>query len=96
MAEGGDATPGSSFISGEAGMERVDLTRSGGARITPLGGSMGGGDTHNNYDLRGAVVTDDLLRKAEGAQMMRASEERSVARAVRMQSEIAKRSRPGR
>jgi hypothetical protein len=93
MAEGGDVTPGSSFISGEAGAERVDLTR-GGAHITPLGGA--GGSTVHNYDLRGAVVTDELLRKAEGAQMMRASEERSVARSVSMQNEIAKRSRPTR
>lgn len=94
FAEGGDVTPGGSFISGEAGAERVDLS-AGGAHITPLGGKSGG-DTHNNYDLRGAVVTDDLLRKAEGAQMMRASEDRSVARAVSMQSEISKRSRPAR
>jgi hypothetical protein len=96
FAEGGDATPGSSFISGEAGMERVDLTRGGGARITPLGGSMGGSETNIHNDFRGTVMTDDLMRRAEALQAMRISEERSVARAVSMQSEIAKRSRPGR
>lgn len=95
FAEGGDATPGSSFISGEAGAERVDLTRGGGARITPLG-SKTGGDTVHNYDMRGAVVTEELLRKAEAAQMMQQSEQRATARAVSMSQEISKRSRPGR
>ena len=96
MAEGGDVTPGGSFISGEAGAERVDLSRAGGAHVTPLGFKTGGGDTYHNYDLRGAVVTDDLLRKAEGAQMMQHTEGRAVARAVSMTQEIARRSRPPR
>jgi hypothetical protein len=96
FAEGGDATPGSSFISGEAGAERVDLTRGGGARITPLGSKSGGGETHNYYDQRGSILTDDVLRRAEAAQMMQQSEQRSTARAVSMSQEIAKRSRPAR
>jgi hypothetical protein len=84
FAEGGDATPGSSFVSGEAGAEKVDLDRSGNAHVTPLGFSMdkGGGDTHQNFDMRGAVVTDDLMRRAEAARMMGASEERSYQRAL--------------
>ena len=95
FAEGGDATPGSSFISGEAGAERVDLTRGGGARITPLGGA-GGSQTTINNDFRGTVMTDDLMRRAEAMQEMRASEQRATARAVSMSQEIAKRSRPAR
>lgn len=96
MAEGGDVSPGGSFISGESGAERVDLER-GGAHVTPLGVSVGGGgDTHNHYDMRGAVVTDDLMRKADAAAAMARSETRAVARAVNQTQEIAKRSRPSR
>jgi len=80
---GGDATPGSSFISGEAGLERVDLTRSGGARITPLG-TKGSGETNIHNDFRGTVMSDDLMRRAEAMQAIRASSEQSVARAVSM------------
>jgi hypothetical protein len=53
FAAGGDATPGSSFISGEAGAEKVDLDRSGGAHITPLG-TMAGGATLTSISICGA------------------------------------------
>jgi hypothetical protein len=95
FAEGGDVSPGSSFISGEAGAEEVNLDARGGAHVTPLG-AKGGGETNHYYDMRNSVVTDDLLRKADAARMMHASGEQSVARAVTMQAEIAKRSRPTR
>jgi hypothetical protein len=95
MAEGGDAAPGSSFISGEAGAEEVNLDSRGGAHVTPLG-MKSGGDTNHYYDMRNSVVTDDLLRKADAARMMHATSEQSVARAVSMSTEIAKRSRPTR
>lgn len=95
FAEGGDPTPGSSFVSGEAGLERVDLTRGGGAHVTPLS-TKSSGEVHNHYHMEGSIVTDDLLRKAEGAQMMRASEQRAVATTMSMQSELGKRSRPSR
>jgi hypothetical protein len=95
FAEGGDATPGSSFISGEAGAEEVNLDSRGGAHITPLGGKASG-DTVNHYHMEGSVVTDELVRRAEAAEMMRHSSEQSVARAVSMSQEIAKRSRPAR
>jgi hypothetical protein len=91
FAAGGDATPGSSFISGEAGAEQVDLDRSGGAHITPLG--AGGGDTHIHQDFRGAVVTEDLMRRAEGAQMVKASEGRMMQAIPAMQREISQRKR---
>lgn len=97
-AEGGDFSPGGSFVSGEAGAERVDLDKSGGAHVTPLGFTMkSGGDTHiTNNDFRGAVVTDDLLRKADAARMQAVSEERAVSRAVAMTQELGKRQRPAR
>jgi hypothetical protein len=95
FAGGGDAAPGSSFISGEAGAEEVNLDSRGGAHVTPLG-MKSGGDTNHYYDMRNSVVTDDLLRKADAARMMHATSEQSVARAVSMSTEIAKRSRPTR
>jgi len=94
FAGGGDVTPGASFISGEAGAERIDLS-GGGAHVTPLA-AKSGGDTHYHFDQRGAVVTEDLVRKGEMAAAMRTTGEQSVARSVAMQSEIAKRSRPTR
>ena len=91
MAGGGDMTPGHTYLVGEEGPE---LFRSPvGGSITP-NAKLGGGDVHNHYDMRGAVVTDDLMRRAEGARMMAASEERSVNRAVSMAKENAMRSRP--
>jgi hypothetical protein len=95
FAEGGDVSPGSSFISGEAGAEKVNLDSRGGAHITPLGGK-GGGDTHYHFDQRGAVVTEDLVRRAEAAQMIHTSSQQAVAQSVSMSQEIAKRSRPTR
>ena len=96
FAEGGNVSPGGSFISGEAGAERVDLER-GGAHVTPLGfTSGGGGDVHNHYDMRGAVVTDDLLRKAEAAEMMEHTRSSAVAAAVSISRESSLRARPQR
>jgi len=92
FAEGGDATPGSTFISGESGAEQVDLDHSGGAHITPLGfSSAKNGDTHNYYDLHGAVVTDDLMRKADAARMMAHTKMQAVGEAVANMSEIQRR-----
>lgn len=91
FALGGSVGPGSSFIAGESGAEEISLGSSGGANIKPIGG--GGGDHYHNYDFRGAVVTDDLLRKADAARMMNASENRGVARSVSMNQEIARRGR---
>jgi hypothetical protein len=90
FAEGGDATPGSSFISGEAGAERVDLDSSGGARITPLG-VPSKGDTHLHYDMRGAVVTDDLMRKADAVRWMAHTKNQAVGEAVAQVNEIQRR-----
>ena len=95
FAEGGDVSPGGSFISGEAGAERIDLER-GGAHVTPLGGTVGGGDIHNHYDMRGAVVTDDLMRKADAAAMMQHTRAAAVAGAVSVSREASLRARPQR
>jgi hypothetical protein len=93
FAEGGDATPGSSFISGEAGAEEVSLNRSGGAHVTPLGmGGGKGGDVYQHFDQRGAVVTEDLMTKGDALRMASMTEMRSVNKAVALSSEIARRS----
>jgi hypothetical protein len=93
FASGGDATPGSSFISGEAGAEEVNLDGRGGAHITPLGATAGGGDTHHYYDFRGAVVTEDLMRRSEAAHAIHASESRMMSAMPAMQREISLRKR---
>ncbi len=90
FAEGGDATPGSSFISGEAGAEQVDLDRSGGAHITPLGGG-GGRDTYHQYDMRGAVVSDDLMRKADAAALLKHAEPAFIGKALANFAEVQRR-----
>jgi hypothetical protein len=89
FAAGGDATPGSSFVSGEAGAEEVDLDRSGGAHITPLGVSQASnGETHHHYDMRGSIVTDDVMRRTEAAAAIKASEGRMLSSMPAMQREI--------
>jgi hypothetical protein len=94
FASGGDATPGSSFVSGEAGAERVNLDGRGGAHITPLEAKAGGGDIHiHNNDFRGVVMTDDLMRRAEGIAAIHASEGRMMAALPAMQREISLRKR---
>lgn len=93
-ADGGDVSPGKDFIAGEEGPELIRAGNSG-ANVTP--NSKMGGETHiHNYDLRGAVVTDDLVRKADAARMVQASEDRGIARGQSMQRETALRSRPTR
>src|ERR1700728_3753612 len=88
-AAGGDVRPGSSFVSGESGAELVNLDRRGGAHITPLDATSGGGDTHNHfYDMRGSVVSDDLMRRTEGAAAIKASEGRMMSSLPAMQREI--------
>ncbi len=95
-AEGGDFSPGSSLIAGEAGAERIDLGSHGGAQITPLGWSnaKSGGDIHY-YDQRGSIVTDDVVRRAEAARGAAETENRAVARAVGMSQDIARRGGAG-
>jgi hypothetical protein len=91
FGNGGDASPGSTFISGEAGAEQVRLDGAGGAHITPLGFKTNGGDMHY-YDQRGAVVTEDLMRKGDAARMMAAARPQMVGEAIANFHEITKRS----
>ena len=94
FASGGYVSPGSSFISGEAGAEEVRLGADGGATVIPRGWKSGSGGSSHYYDMRGAVVTDDLMRKADAAKMMSAAEKRGAAQAVTMSKESSLRSRP--
>lgn len=91
FAEGGDVPTGMHFVAGEAGAEDISLGASG-AHITPLGG-RGGGDNHQYFDMRGAVVTDDLMRRAEAQNAIALSERRMMAAIPAMQREINLRKR---
>jgi hypothetical protein len=93
FAAGGDTTPGSSFISGEAGAERVDLNGRGGAHITPLEAAAPSGETNHFYDMRNSVVTEDLMRRSEAASAIHASESRMMSALPAMQREISLRKR---
>jgi hypothetical protein len=86
-ASGGSVSSGMSYLVGEQGPELFTPGSSGG--ITPNGGW--GGNTYHNYDMRGAVVTDELVRKAELASAMRFTEGRSVARSVAASAQLAAR-----
>jgi hypothetical protein len=93
FADGGDITPGGSFVSGEAGAEEVRLTAGGGAHVTPLGGA--GGGSHAYYDMRGSVVSEDLMKRAEAHRLVSLSEQRMMQAIPSMQREIGLRKRPG-
>lgn len=79
---------GMSYLVGEQGPELFTPGSSGG--ITP-NSRLGGGVVNHNYDTRGAVVTDDLVRKAELVSGMRFTESRSVARSVAASAQLAAR-----
>lgn len=91
FAEGGDISPGMHFVAGEAGAEDISLGPSG-AHVTPLGG-RGAGDNHQYFDMRGAVVTDDLMRRAEAQHAIALSERRMMGAIPAMQREINLRKR---
>ena len=76
-AGGGYVGAGNPYMVGERGPELFIPNTSG--MIVPNG--AGGGGVVNQY-FDGCVVTDDLLRKADGARMMAATEKRAIAGAV--------------
>lgn len=76
-ASGGFLPPGSWGIAGENGPEAIFAGSSG---LTVMPNSAGGGRVVYQ-DFRGAVVTDDLLRRAEGAAMIRQSHAQAIAEA---------------
>lgn len=77
-AGGGDVSGGTPYMVGENGPELFMPNTSG--TIVP-NGKWGGGHTVYN-DFRGAVVTDDLLRKSDAATIMSVTQQRAVAQAV--------------
>jgi hypothetical protein len=88
FASGTDSAPGGLAWVGEQGPELMNLP--GGTSVTPSSSLRSGGDTHY-YDMRGSVVTDDLLRKADFARAMRAARPGIIGEAVANFSEIQKR-----
>jgi hypothetical protein len=94
FAEGGDITPGGSFIAGEAGAEEIRLGAGGGAHVTPMGGK-GGGDTHIYQDFTGSIVNEEVMTRAEYARASAFSEQRVMQATASMQREINLRKRPG-
>jgi len=87
-AAGGDVTPGHSYLVGENGPERFVPGESG--VIIPMRASS---PVYQHNDFRGAVVTDDLMRRAEAVTAMRDTENRAVARAVVESYELSRRGR---
>ena len=86
-ASGGPVSSGMSYIVGEQGPELFTPGSSG--AITPNGAM--GGTTNHYYDQRGAIVTDDLVRKGQLASAMRFTESRSIARSVAATAQLAAR-----
>ena len=78
---------------GEQGPEILDLPR--GSQITSNDDAMkgSGGDIHNHYyDQRGAVVTDELMRKGDAVRLMARTKMAAVGEAIANMSEIKRRS----
>jgi len=92
FAGGGDIMPGQDFIAGEAGPELIHAG-SAGANVTP-NSKIGGATVYN--DFRGTVMTDDLMRRAEGMQAIQHSEKRMMAAIPTLQREINLRQRTNR
>jgi len=53
-----------------------------------------GGDNHQYFDMRGSIVTEDVVKRAEMAKAISISEQRLMQLAPTMQREINLRSRP--
>jgi ABC-type transporter Mla subunit MlaD len=85
-ADGGTIPAGQWGLVGERGPE-LAFGGSSGLNITP-NGKFGGG-TVNHFDMRGSIVTDDVVRRAEMAAALRATENRSVVRAVASANDLS-------
>jgi hypothetical protein len=92
FAGGTDSAPGGFAWVGEQGPELLNLP--GGSSVTPAAAVRSGGDSHY-YDMRGAVVTEDLMRKADFARAMSAAKPALIGEAVANFSEIQKRTAGG-
>jgi hypothetical protein len=84
-AGGTDSAPGGFAWVGEQGPELLNLP--GGTSVTPTAAVRSGGDSHY-YDMRGAVVTEDLMRKADFARAMSAAKPGLIGEAVANFNEI--------
>jgi hypothetical protein len=84
FAGGGDVSPGQDFIAGEAGPELIHAGAAG-ANVTP-NSKLGGTTVYN--DFRNTVMTDDLMRRAEGMAAIQRSETRMMAAIPTLQREI--------
>ena len=77
-ASGGPVSSGMSYLVGENGPEIFTPGASG--AITPNGAL--GGQTVNHFDMRGSIVTSEVVTKAELAGAMKATESRAISRSV--------------
>ena len=88
FASGTDSAPGGFAWVGEQGPELMNVPA--GASITPSASVRGGGDSHY-YDMRGAVVTEDLMRKADFARAMARARPGIIGEAVANFNEVQRR-----
>lgn len=93
FAGGTDYTPGGMAWVGEQGPELLNLPA--GSSVTPASAVRTGGDVHiHNYadQFRGAVVTDDLMRKADAVRMSAETKRQAVRESMANFTEVQKRS----
>ena len=88
FATGTDSAPGGFAWVGEQGPELLNLPA--GSSVTPSG-SARGGDTHVYQDFRGAVVSEELMRKADFQRAMSAARPGIIGEAVANAMEIQRR-----
>jgi|HubBroStandDraft_6_1064221.scaffolds.fasta_scaffold00599_17 septal ring factor EnvC (AmiA/AmiB activator) len=89
FASGTDDAPGGLAWVGEQGPELLNLP--GGSSVRPAGSlRSSGGDSHY-YDMRGAVVTEELMRKADFARAMQAARPQMIGEVMANVSELQKR-----
>jgi hypothetical protein len=81
-ASGGYIPPGQWGVVGEKGPE-LAFGGASGLNITPNSAS-GGGTTHQYFDMRGSLVTSEVVTRAEAA----AQEKRTTARSVAMMQDL--------
>ncbi len=84
-ASGGPVSGGMSYLVGESGPEIFTPGASG--AITPNSG-LGGGGPVQVFDMRGSVVSGDVVRRAEMVGSQKASENRAVARAIAVYTDL--------
>jgi len=71
FASGTDDAPGGFAWVGERGRELVGLP--GGSSVTPAESLRSGGGDNHYYDMRGSIVSEEVMKKADAARMMNAA-----------------------